>query len=180
MELTKEHKEVWKKIKGYEGIYEISSHGNIKSCSRLDILGHNRKEKILKNGYTTTKYHMVILRKNNRIKAHRVHTLVGNHFISNPHNKPQINHKDFNRTNNYIENLEWVTQKENIRHAWDNGACTNPSGEKNGMNKLTEKQIIDIRKIGKAKTLLEISKIYNISFQHVGAILNNKLWKHLK
>ena len=112
--------EQWKQIQGYEGYYEISNLGNIRSIERT--VDHNgrkvkRKGKMIKpnlnrNGYLTAR-----LCKNGKSTAYLIHRLVAIHFIDNPNNKPVVNHKDFNRQNNNSENLEWTTQKENIEHA---------------------------------------------------------------
>lgn len=77
----------------------------------------------------------VVLYKNGKQKNISVHRLVGIMFIPNPENKPEINHKDTNKLNNHISNLEWNTKKENIEHAWDNGLCKIVVGEGNLHNK---------------------------------------------
>lgn len=113
--------EIWKDIEGYEGIYQVSNLGRIKS-----FIGYNGHEyvdrvKILKQSNTTTGYKKVELTKNKLKKSHKVHRLVAFAFIPNPNHKPNINHKDGNPVNNKVENLEWCTQKENVQHAVDTG-----------------------------------------------------------
>lgn len=103
--------EVWKDIKGYEGLYQVSSHGRVKSLGN----DKNRKEKILKGIYNLG-YKQVWLSKNGIEKRYLVHRLVASHFIPNPDNKPQINHINCIRDDNRISNLEWCTQAENNRH----------------------------------------------------------------
>lgn len=107
--------EVWKDIDEYEGLYQISSLGRVKS------LKGNRKihliEKIILLSNTHNGYKSVSLSKNGKRKSFRVHRLVAKSFLENPLEKPYINHKDCNRTNNNINNLEWITQKENIKHS---------------------------------------------------------------
>jgi len=97
----------WRHISGYEGLYSVSSSGQIYS--------HLRK-KLLKLSPVSTGYHSVELYKNGFGKRLLVHRLVALAFIANPQNKPQINHVDENKTNNNICNLEWVTAKENMNH----------------------------------------------------------------
>lgn len=96
--------EIWKPIKGYEGIYEISNKGRIKSISS----GLIRKQLTDKWGYN-----MINLSKEGKKTRFFVHRLVASAFLDNPNKLPQINHKDEDKTNNCVENLEWCTQKYN-------------------------------------------------------------------
>ena len=122
--------EIWKDIKGFEGYYQVSNYGNIKSLTRFDGIrerqGQEIKQNLKYNGYL-----QVGLRKNSERKFYSVHRLVAIHFIDNPENKPQVNHIDCNKQNNNINNLEWTTSKENLYHAKINGLRNNiPKGEK--------------------------------------------------
>jgi hypothetical protein len=117
--------EIWKDIEGYEGLYQVSSCGRIKSLARSYKFGPNN-EKILKarksrKGKNGWSYPSVALYKDNIAKFYTIHRLVAIHFIPNLENKPQVNHKDGNKLNNNINNLEWATQSENSQHAWDSG-----------------------------------------------------------
>ena len=110
------NKEKWKDIKGYEGLYQVSNLGNIKSLNRTTNIPNAKrieKEKILKLN-TRNGYYVINLRKNGKRISKQIHRLVAEAFIPNNDNKPFVNHKDFNRLNNNIENLEWCTQKENV------------------------------------------------------------------
>lgn len=110
--------EIWKPIKGYEGMYEISNKGNVKSIDRIieDCIGRKKlyKGKILKKEKSIHGYYQVPLYKNGKAKLFSVHRLVAYAFIENPKNLPFVNHIDFERTNNNVDNLEWVTPKENV------------------------------------------------------------------
>ena len=101
--------EVWKDILGYEGLYQISSLGRVKSF-------HRNKPLILSLKKTSLGYLDVTLSKNGVKKSFRVNRLVAIAFIPNLENKPQVNHIDENKLNNKVSNLEWVTSKENINH----------------------------------------------------------------
>lgn len=109
--------EIWKPIEGYEGLYEVSSLGRIKSLYKY----HHRYENILKNKITKDGYYETTLVKNGKPKFIRTHRLVASAFIDNPLNKSEVNHKDGNKLNNSVDNLEWVTSSENQKHAYRTG-----------------------------------------------------------
>lgn len=113
--------EVWKPLTGYEGTYEISTAGRVKSLERDVIIFNDKvrhqKERILKFDKVWSGYLMVTLLKNGTRFKVCAHILVGQHFIDNPENKPEINHKDGDKTNNWDWNLEWSTKSENQLHA---------------------------------------------------------------
>ena len=114
-------KEVWKDIKGYEGLYQVSNMGKIKSLK----FSHGNKEKILKGNKEKFGYLVVTLYKNKGRKNFKIHRLVAETFIPNPKNLPQVNHIDGNKQNNRIDNLEWCTAKENTNHAHKTGLANN-------------------------------------------------------
>ena len=114
--------EIWKPVVGYEGIYEVSSLGRVKSCERTIIRSNGREinfpDKIMKTSINHKGYLIIDLRKNGKRSGGFVHRLVGKAFIDNPLNKEQINHKNGNKTDNRVQNLEWVTNQENMAHAY--------------------------------------------------------------
>lgn len=98
--------EIWKDIKGYEGLYQVSNLGRVKSLG-------NGKEKIRKTNISSNGYLSLILVKNKKGKNFSVHRLVAEAFIDNPDNLPCVNHKDENKLNNCVDNLEWCTKQYN-------------------------------------------------------------------
>jgi hypothetical protein len=117
--------EKWKDIKGYEGYYQVSNLGNVKSLDRVVWNGkvfHKRIGKILKP--KGDRYYELCLTKQGKLKKVYIHRLVAQAFIPNPNNKAEVNHMDGNKVNNHISNLEWCTSKENKKHAWENGYYT--------------------------------------------------------
>ena len=106
-----ENKEIWKDVIGYEGIYQISNFGNLKSFK-------NKKSGIiLKQTNKKGGYFSVVLCFNDKIRYTRIHRLVAESFIPNPEEKKHVNHIDGNKQNNNVYNLEWNTPKENVNHA---------------------------------------------------------------
>lgn len=105
--------EIWRDIEGYEGLYQISNKGRVKSlkCG---------KERILRPLINTSGYYSIILCNDGVNKQFRIHRLVAQTFIPNLYNKPQVNHLDENKKNNCVDNLEWATAKENINHGTRN------------------------------------------------------------
>ena len=104
--------ETWKNIKGYEGLYQVSSEGHVKSLERKG----RKSERILKPAATQDGYLRVALLAGGKRKMFAVHRLVCEAFCENPDNKPEVNHIDEDKTNNNATNLEWCTRKENINH----------------------------------------------------------------
>ena len=112
--------ETWIDVKGYEGYYQISTMGRVKSLERTVIGKDGRRYSIegqmMKNQKDKKGYEVVVFRKNGSVKSQKVHRLVASAFIKNIKNKPQVNHIDEVKTNNNVNNLEWVTAKENTHH----------------------------------------------------------------
>ena len=108
--------EIWKDIKGYEGSYMVSNNGNVKSIDRINYCGYHYKEHILKQVVDRNGYCRVYLTKRAKTKCKLVHILVAQSFIPNPNNLPEINHKDENKANNCVDNLEWCTHQYNSNY----------------------------------------------------------------
>lgn len=122
-DLISRSEEKWKDIQGYEGLYQVSNLGNVRSVDR--IIKHYPKDyfqegRVLKSALTKNGYPMVILVNHNDRKTKMVHRLVAETFIDNPYNLPIINHKDEDKTNNRVNNLEWCTHKYNANYGTRN------------------------------------------------------------
>ena len=165
--------EIFKSIVSFEGLYEISNLGNVKS------LGNNklRKEKILKQGVSNCGYKTVCLSKNNKYKTYTVHRLVAKTFLTDTNNKLQVNHVNGIKTDNRVENLEWCTASENTKHAYNNGLIKVSKSENHINAKLTGSQVLEIRAIGGNLKQREIAEIYGITQVNVSNILNNIHYK---
>jgi len=160
--------EIWKDIYNYDGLYAVSNYGKIKNCKRNLI----RKLQKSKSGYLS-----VELNKNGVAKIFRVHRLVAYSFISKTIEENQINHINGIKTDNRVENLEWCTCSENHKHAYKIG-LKSKKGEKHHMCKLKNNDIFLIRKMYKSGILQRnIANTFNVSRQHISAIINFKTWK---
>lgn len=127
--------EIWKPIKGYEGVYEVSNFGRVRSLDRKVLFHGTRsafKGRILKTS-TSKGYKILSLAKDGFIRTKSVHRLVAEAFLPNPNNYPQINHKDEDKTNNHVENLEWCTAKYNT--SYGNGCIMRGLNQRNHPNK---------------------------------------------
>ena len=113
--------EVWKDVVGYEGLYQVSNIGNVKSLVGWNGHKYVKREKILKPSMTSTGYRKIELTKERQKKSYKIHRLVAKAFIPEVEGKCVVNHKDGNPLNNNVENLEWCTTKENNNHAITTG-----------------------------------------------------------
>ena len=151
--------------------FEISKSGVIRNCNTLKI----------KSQYiSSTGYYMISVSKNNKSKSYRVHRLLAETFIPK-NNEFQIfvNHIDGNKLNNCLENLEWCTHLENMQHAFKNGLANN-SNEKNGMSKLTSKDVAIIKTMLKnGISQYKIAKKFNVSRSAILKIKLGKTWSNI-
>ena len=160
--------EEWRDIAGYEGCYQVSSCGRVKSLERPiyradGSLHRMQSEKILADRVNTYGYHLVLLSNMGATETKCIHRLVAEAFIPNDDGRPQVNHIDGNKANNAVENLEWCTGRENILHARD------VLGRKlSGRRKLTNDDVRHIRESAEPYTAL--SKRYGVCLDTIGAV----------
>lgn len=158
--------EIWKKIENVDGDYEVSNFGRIRSldCFIVEKNGKrkSKKQKIMKQSFTSTGYLMVNLER----KMCKVHRLVAYAFIPNLENKPHINHKDGNTLNNNVDNLEWVTPKENVDHAIKTGLTIR-------IKDLLDKDLI-IENYTDDETIKTLAKKFNTTYCVVRGILKSE------
>ncbi|MBN2661602.1 MAG: HNH endonuclease [Tannerellaceae bacterium] len=118
-------KEIWKDVAGYEGLYQVSNLGRVKSIPRKVTNGTGgeffTKPKIMNRHKDTSGYHAIALCKNSKMKKTKLHRIIAKAFIPNPDNKPQVDHINGIRTDNRLSNLRWVTPSENNKNGYRNG-----------------------------------------------------------
>ena len=167
--------EVWKKIEGAMQ-YLISNKGVVKSFMR-DPKGMILKDRINSRGY----YYTGIQMDSGKHKSAQIHVLVASHFVTGKNPGLVVNHKDGIKANNNADNLEWITQSENMKHAFRVGLATTKKGSDCNLSKLKEEdipKIFDLRNNGASYT--KISKQFNVSRSAIIQIIHGKLWAHLK
>lgn len=178
-----EIKEIWKDIQGYENLYQISSLGRVKSLGNGG--SNNSKEKIIKQYITPNGYLRVTLSKQGELKKYLVHRLVGQAFIPNPDNKPEIDHIDTNPQNNIISNLRWVTRIENrnnlitlINYSKANKGKKLSQEAKEKMSKALSKPIVqynlDNKLIGIYESVKQASELLNIFSSNISSCCRGK------
>lgn len=165
--------ETWKDIKEFNGLYQVSDLGRVKSFPREGTKGCILTPTLTEKGYLR-----VQLYKNGIGKRFFVHTLIAKAFVFNRDDKPQVNHEDGIKVNNEATNLAWVTQIENIKHR-DKVLGIHFRGENSHKAKLTRDTVKNIRWLLKYSryTQYEIADIYTISQSVVSKINLNKIWK---
>lgn len=174
----------WKDIKGYEGLYSVSYCGGVRNLRRMakHYRGGKRlvRDRILRLVWDNGGYLTVFLCDGNGQLRKRVHRLIAEAFIKNPNNYPQVNHKVPVKTINFACNLEWCTSSHNTLHAYKNGLIPSRKGENHPRSKLTNKEVINIKKLlNQNYTQSSIAQKYNINTHVVSDIKIGKTWSHI-
>ncbi len=165
-------------IKGYEGLYAITSSGKVWSYPKIH--GTSSWPGFwLKQNEDGSGYLFVSLQSNKVTKQPKVHRLVADSFIPNPSGLPQVNHIDGNKLNNRIDNLEWITAADNIRHSFRIG-LSSQVGSKNAKAKLTESAVISIREgVLSGLTQRFFANKYSVSPAVINRVVRRKGWNHV-
>lgn len=179
--------EVWKDVAGYEGLYQVSDMGRVKSMphvvrrkSKWDeglFIEHVSKECIMSPDVARG-YERVRLFKGGKVKRFLVHRLVAEAFIpNNDKSKTIINHLDGNKRNNTVGNLEWCDNSRNVRHAYEMGLRR--INEKHPCSKLKNDEVKEIRRLRQVERLTckQLGEKYGVSVTNIKNIVNNKTWK---
>ena len=152
--------------------YFVSEDGNV-----------FRNKKQLKPSKDTAGYLGVQISKNGIVKRFMIHRMVGECYLDNVNNLPEINHEDGNKLNNRYSNLKWTTSSDNKKHAYNNGLMMAPKGEKSKVSKLKNEDVIYIREKYKPRDKQynkeKLSTMFNVSQRTINDIISNKTWKHI-
>jgi len=171
--------EMWKDVVGYEGVYQVSSFGRVK---RVKAASGTHIDKVLTPFRQTCGYLVVHLCHKRKRATCLVHRLVALAFLP-PSDKSQINHKNGDKTNNRLDNLEWATPKENIQHAYAvlGRKPSQPKGEENRNAKLTVQQVRQVRTLYATDNYSHraLADMYGVSSHTIGRILRCEAWQHV-
>jgi len=163
--------EIWKPIRGFSGVYEVSNLGRVKSNHKR--MSYNKG--ILRQYKSKKGYMSIVLDPRGKCKFMYTHRLVAQHFILNSKKRKEVNHIDNNPSNNNVLNLEWLTKKQNIKYSIKQNR--NVKGEQVKTHKLKKEDIKYIRSCGKDAE--KLAYIFNVSKKHIIQIIKGKTWKHL-
>lgn len=176
--------EIWKDIQGYEGKYQISNLGKVKSLARLvKNRGNGFKpigEVILRSRIDEDGYYRVALCRDCKYKVVGIHRLVAQYFIKNPYNKPLVCHKNGDCRDNRIENLYWGTVKDNSCDALRHGKIN--VGDKCNLSTLNEKQVRVIKHIQKRSPKFNqawLGRMFGVNKETINAIFTSRNWKQV-
>ena len=193
--ITNLETEEWRDVKGYEGYYQVSNCGRVKSLDRTIQTWHGHRTirgKIKSPSFNRDGYLVLSLSKHGIGKGFLVSRLVALHFIPNPDNLPEVLHIDNMPSNNYVTNLKWGTHQQNIQEAWRDGLmekariastklCSERHGEKCPAHKLTSIEVLEIRNKYATGQYVQkdLARQYNISKPQMCRIVNRQLWRHI-
>jgi len=174
--------EIWKDVPGYVGYYEVSNFGKVRSVDRY-VNNHKgeralRKGKVLTDTLDDKGYVRYTFRMGKSKKMKRGHRLVAEAFIPNPNQYTIINHKDGNKANNHISNLEWCTHRQNSQHAESMGLVNHVKGSKHHKATTTEDDVRKMRRLyAKGNhTQKQIAEIFSINPNTIKHILAGRTW----
>jgi hypothetical protein len=174
--------EEWKDITGFEGFYQISNFGRVKSLGGK-CGSAIRKPSIRSISLTKDGYEKVRLLKDGKDKTVRIHRLVAEAFIPNPEGKDTVNHIDGNKKNNHVSNLEWADRSEQLYHAYKLGLKQSKVGSNNPVAKLSDEDVREIRKTyvrqSREYGTVALAKKYGVTNRVIGLVVSGKSYKNV-
>lgn len=167
-------KEEWRDVIGFNGKYKVSNLGNIKSFYHNKVEGKIKKQVINSHGYPAISVQI----EGRKCRLRPVHRLVALAFLPSAVGKTHVNHIDGDKLNNEVNNLEWITHAENIKHGFKIGLYNN-AGENNGRSVLTNEQAQHIRKIKETDgtSIQSLANVFGVSQTTIWKLLNNLTYK---
>jgi len=178
------NEEMWRPVIGYEGYYEVSSLGRVRSVDRY--VNHSpgtkamKKGRVLRGGKAPNGYRTTSLSKDGTSTTHSTHTLVASAYLGRRPDGHQVNHKDGRKENNAANNLEYVTPKENTRHSWQFGLQSVQRGTDCYNARITPKDVARIRRsYAGGQTQRSLAAEYKTSPANISAICLRRSWRHI-
>lgn len=167
----------WAEVEGSNGEYFVSESGDVRSLK-------NHGDKILKKRISRDGYVWYVLQINGKGKTMRANRLVANAFIPNPDEKPTVNHKDGNKQNNHVSNLEWATRKEQMIHAYKHHLKQPMRGILQKRHSLTEVEVREIRRVYKSHSkeygMMALARRYGVSISTINKCVGNRSYQNIE
>lgn len=161
--------EIWLPIKGYEGLYWVSSLGNIRSVRVAFMAGDCDR----------FGYRRIVLQNNRHVKRFLIHRLVAEAFIGPRGPGMTVNHKNGKKGDNRAENLEYLTQGQNEQHSFDKLGRTSPGGSRHWNHKITEQDVIHIIALRPTHSLKQLSEKFGVNVASISLICNRRTWRNV-
>jgi len=186
-----EEKEIWVFYARYKkNNYFVSDKGGFKNCYKRRKSKHSKEIVDAEYNFKLTPrkgkenyVRISIYNESGDVLSVAIHRAVAQMFIPNPENKPEVNHKDWDKTNNCVENLEWATHEENMEHARQNNLIWHPKGEQHGRNKVSEQKALAILRLHQIKpnfSRTKVAKKLNVSTSTISHLVTGRNWKELR
>ena len=176
--------EEWKPIKGYEGLYEVSNYGKVKSLSKLSGTCLRKDRELSLNRLSIDGYVRIALTRSYDVYEAKMHRLVAEHFIPNPECKETVNHIDGNKQNNRVDNLEWADRHEQLQHAYNLNLKKAPRGINSYAAKLTEEDVRYIRSNYKCQSTefgtVALGKMFGVTNVVIGHVVRGETYKNVE
>lgn len=166
--------EIWKPVKEFEELYEVSNLGNIRKIGCKNQFGKYKLFKEIKPYKNEKGYLRVGLSKNNKRIIKKMHRLVAETFLVNPDNLPEVNHIDGNKQNNRVDNLEWCTHQQNVIHSWKNNLSKVKIGSENHASKKVKQYDKDGRLVKEWECMNDVQRELGINASHIGDVCRGR------
>lgn len=176
--------EEWRDIEGFDGFYQVSNTGKVRSCCNGGRVGGKGEWRLRALSANHDGYLKVRLEQGGKDLTKRVHTLVAEAFLPNPHGYNTVNHKDGNKTNNVVDNLEWADRSEQMIHAYKLGLKTPIRGSKNSQAKLTDEDVRYIRshykRLDREFGTVALGRKFGLTNAAVGKVVRGETYQDVK
>jgi hypothetical protein len=172
--------EEWRPVVGFEERYEVSSMGRVRRSFSAPKCRSTYPGRLLNPDLSECGYYRARLCRNGKHQVEQVHRLIARAFLPGFEPNRQVNHKNGNKADNRLENLEWVTPRQNVLHAWRTGLCKPLRGEASGSSKLTKKEVEVILFLNAHKVAEKLlAEAFGVTIATVSSIVRGETWVHV-